>query len=77
MRWTLGTDLNPTTRTRVLQLFQFRPVEGNPNNRHTQTRVRYATDAEWLADTLFAVRKDGNLDLRSNYCRTRYTGMLD
>ena len=31
---------------------------------------QYASDAEWLAKTRFAVRKNGDLDNRAKYCQS-------
>jgi hypothetical protein len=35
--------------------------------------LQFATDAEWLANTFFAVRKDGQLDGRHAHCESHPT----
>ena len=36
-------------------------------------KVQFATDAEWLANTRFAVRKDGRLHQRIRHCMSNPT----
>ena len=35
--------------------------------------VQFASDAEWLANTRFAVNRDGSLSKRNRYCESRPT----
>jgi hypothetical protein len=35
--------------------------------------VRFASDAEWLANTSFRVRRDGRLDRRARFCESSPT----
>jgi hypothetical protein len=35
--------------------------------------VQFASDAEWLANTLFAVRRNGRLDQRARSCESHPT----
>jgi len=35
--------------------------------------VQFASDADWLANTRFAVRKNGRLDGRARYCESSPT----
>lgn len=35
--------------------------------------LQFASDAEWLANTRFAVRKNGRLDRRAKHCYSRPT----
>jgi hypothetical protein len=56
-RWVLGSSLHPDERRYVLELF--------PESRRTLGM----TDAQWLGQIEFLVKKDGSLDLRKRYCR--------
>jgi hypothetical protein len=38
-----------------------------------QTPVQFKDDADWLANTRFAVRKDGQLDNRATFCLSNPT----
>jgi hypothetical protein len=55
--WGLGSSLQPDEQRYVLELF--------PESRG----ILGLTDAEWLSQVEFLVKKDGLLDLRKRYCR--------
>lgn len=76
MTWKLGTELNPADRARVLASYVYRMTheslarypEAGRRMRTGGYRMPILTDAEWLARTRFAVRRDGRLDARVRYC---------
>jgi hypothetical protein len=52
--WAPGNHLRAADKAHVLQFFTHRP--------------KGVSDKEWLANTLFAMRKDGGLDKRVHVC---------
>ena len=75
---TRGTDLKPEARRQVLDRFVYRMTnesiarwpEAARQMRVGGFRMPILTDAEWLARTEFATRKDGLLSNAVRYCRT-------
>lgn len=78
--WKLGTELIPSARAHALRAFVHRmTAEARaqfPEFRDYMLangyRMPERTDAEWLARTRFAVRRDGQLDSRVRHCQTSY-----
>jgi hypothetical protein len=73
----LGTELHPDDRAQVLRQYVYRWTTDNPQRSQAWAgrvppRVRLLTDAEWLACTSFAVRKNGRLDRRARSCWSRH-----
>jgi hypothetical protein len=75
-----GSELSPTDKAYVLRAYVHRYTGS-----HTPTWARgtmqngqpyplqFANDADWLANTLFAVTKSGKLDRRVTDCRSTPT----
>lgn len=78
MNGILGTQLHPADRDYVLSAYTYRGTVENFGRNPAQAkrmrdggfRMPLISDAEWLASTRFAVKKDGRLDHRVNSCFT-------
>jgi hypothetical protein len=78
MLWASGTQLHPADREQVLRSYMYRMtienVRRNPQATATMLKGGYraglVSDATWLANTRFAVRKNGRLDQRSQHCES-------
>jgi len=76
MRYIYGNDLHPDDRAAVLDRYVYRmtveSVQRWPDVALYMHRSGYRmparTDAEWLLNTRFAVRRDGRLDRRARGC---------
>ena len=76
MEWASGTELSAEDRRHVLAAFCHRmTVEAArqwPEHSRRMLaggyRMRPFTDAQWLAFTRFAVRRNGRLDRRARHC---------
>jgi hypothetical protein len=70
-----GTELHPDDQKHVLAAYvhrftgQHRPQWADSQH----CNVQFRDDADWLANTSFAVRKNGRLDRRSKECYSRPT----
>ncbi len=81
MKTTTGNQLHTDDQRYVLSAFvhrftaQHRPNWANKTipNRPNYPAVQFASDAEWLANTRFAVRNNGRLDKRAHYCESSPT----
>lgn len=73
-----GTDLHPEDQKHVLAAYIYRytreyvPAWATKPNGETYP-VQFASDADWLANTTFAVKTDGRLDKRVNRCESNPT----
>lgn len=80
MNWILGTALHPDDRRHVLAQFvhrmtfemQARFPDFAIRMKRDGYRMPDRTDAEWLANTRFAVKKNGRLDARFSRCETSH-----
>ena len=77
--WTRGCDLSDAVRRDVLRRFVHRAtVENFGALRRARAILGQAfdmplvSDAEWLARTRFATKKDGTLDERTRHCETSW-----
>lgn len=76
--WRFGHELSPVTQREALARFVHRyTAEHVPAWARKKTvafpngaPLQFATDAEWLRNTQFAVKKNGTLDKRVNHCET-------
>lgn len=77
---TNGNDLKPKTRAEALARFVHRftgdhrpswACRNQPNGK--PYRVQFKDDADWLANTFFAVNRDGSLSARQHFCRSMPT----
>jgi hypothetical protein len=75
-----GTELTREDQRHVLSAFVHRftgdhkPAWSNKEWKDGKPYpVQFASDAEWLANTDFAVRKDGRLDQRVKFCYSNPT----
>jgi hypothetical protein len=75
-----GSDLSPEDRAFVLSAFVHRFTKEHRPNWATSPRtggdaypVQFASDADWLANTRFAVNLDGTLNRRFTYCHSAPT----
>ncbi len=80
MRTATGTQLNGTDRAHVLGAYCYRftgehfPAWAQkPMPNGSAYKVQFADDADWLANTRFAVTKTGRLDRRFNHCESSPT----
>jgi len=80
MKTALGTQLNEQDRRHVLAAFvhrftaEHRPQwASEPRPDGGEYEVQFASDEDWLANTLFAVRNDGRLDGRARFCKSSPT----
>lgn len=71
----LGTELHPDDQRHVLSTYVHRHTgEHKPAWAKAEWKdgkpypVQFKDDAEWLANTRFAVKKDGRLNMRVNHC---------
>lgn len=80
-RYTRGTDLLPVDRQYVLKAYVHRytgdhiPKWASRGRRSDGSSypVQFEDDLDWLANTEFAVRKDGQLDRRTKHCLSHPT----
>ena len=80
MRRVSGNKLHAADRKHVLAAYVYRMTtesrERWPDATRVMLRGHYRmperTDAEWLANTMFSVRKDGRLDGRVRHCETSH-----
>jgi hypothetical protein len=72
-----GSELRTTLQAEVLRRYVYRYTgEHIPQwvrHNRPQFPLHFADDADWLANTFFAVTKQGNLDARVKYCETHPT----
>ena len=85
MKMVLGTELSASDRKHVLAAYVHRHTgEHKPawaTSSHwrfdgttaTPWPIQFKDDAEWLANTTFAVRNDGTLDRRTRHCQSSPT----
>lgn len=80
MTYVKGTDLNPVTQREALSRFVHRFTRDHkprwaqkPMPDGSPYPVQFASDADWLANTTFRVRKDGGLDSRTGFCASSPT----
>jgi hypothetical protein len=80
MNMTPGTNLCHSDQRHVLAAFVHRfTAEHKPDWASKPWRdglpypVQFASDNDWLANTLFAVRKDGRIDERVRHCESTPT----
>ena len=70
-KWKKGTELTTSDREYVLRSYVHRwTADHRPNwsQDTTATPVQFASDGDWLENTLFRVKSDGSLDMRARYC---------
>lgn len=79
-RYVLGTELTAEDRQRVLSAFvhrytrEHKPQWANqPWKDGKPYPVQFASDADWLAHTRFAVRPNGRIDRRIHSCESNPT----
>lgn len=80
MRQVNGLQLSATAQRQALDRFVYRMTQESivrwPEAARQMKvggyRMPIRTDAEWLAATLFWVRKDGRLSNRHRYCETTH-----
>ena len=75
-----GDKLHPEDRRAVLEQYVHRFTGNHVPAWATRLRsdgtaypLQFANDADWLANTLFAVREDGRLHHGARYCESRPT----
>jgi hypothetical protein len=75
MRWSIGKELSPEVQRVALSRFVYRYTREHIPAWATEPRPdgqpyvpQFASDADWLAHTKFAVCKDGTLDERTHFC---------
>ena len=73
MKMVLGTELSSAEQSKALNMFVHRytgDTKPNWTNRAdcAACPVQFKNDAEWLANTLFYVTKDGVISRKYNYC---------
>lgn len=78
--YTRGSDLHPDDKRHVLAAFVHRFTKDHrpawvdyPGQRHRNYPVQFASDADWLAHTVFRVRRNGRLDRRAKACMSTPT----
>lgn len=76
----VGTELHPEDQKRVLASYVHRYTGDHtpywatkPAHQDRPYRVQFSSDRDWLANTWFAVKRDGRLDRRYNHCHSRPT----
>lgn len=76
----LGSQLHPDDQKHVLAAFthrftkQHRPSWAKEPWKDGQPYpVQFASDADWLANTLFLVKTNGRLDMRAQFCESHPT----
>lgn len=69
---TKGSNLHPSDRSYVLRAYVHRYTkEHKPTWAETGPgRVQFASDCEWLENTIFATKKNGRLDMRYHSCQS-------
>lgn len=79
-RFVLGSTLPAAIQAECLRRFPHRYTKEHipawakrPRPNGKPYRPQFATDAEWLASTLFAVTQKGILDARVDYCESTPT----
>lgn len=74
MRKVRGTELTKEDQVYVLAAYVHRYTkEHKPKWAQENTPVQFASDQDWLEHTLFAVKKDGQLDGRVKDCESSPT----
>lgn len=81
--WRLGSELSPAVQREALSAFVHRYTRDHvpawartadpkafPNGVYP---VKFASDADWLANTMFAVTRKGLLDKRVKHCESSPT----
>ena len=75
-----GSDLSKAERVRALAMFVHRytrdhkPAWANkPRPDGTSYKAQFASDADWLAHTMFTVTPDGRISTRAQYCESSPT----
>lgn len=75
----LGCDLAPSVQREALAIFchrftgEHRPASDYLRNPYYGDKPHFADDADWLANTQFAVTAAGRLDRRYKHCYSRPT----
>lgn len=73
-QWIAGDKLRPDVQRQALARFVHRYTgEHVPKWARARTKPHFATDAEWLAGTRFAIRGDGQLSERVRHCESSPT----
>lgn len=71
MNMKLGTELSEADQKHVLTMFVHRfTAEHKPFWTRGCDKPHFKDDAEWLANTSFAVTKGGNIDRRAKFCNS-------
>lgn len=76
MKQVKGSELSEAQRHHALNRFVHRYTRDHRPKWVTDTKVtpvQFASDADWLANTLFFVRKDGKLSELHQRCESRPT----
>lgn len=74
MRQMPGNKLTDEARRNALARFVHRYTRDHkPSWVAKETPVQFASDADWLAHTLFWVRKDGSIAERPSHCESTPT----
>lgn len=76
MKTTYGNELHPSDQAHVLRSYVHRSTKEHKPQWAIGARtyyVQFASDAEWLRNTLFCVRNDGRLDRRAKHCESTPT----
>ena len=77
---TNGNDLNYSTRAEVLRAFVHRFTGDHkpdwarkPRPDGTAYPLQFKDDADWLANTFFAINRDGSLSAKQHFCSSSPT----
>jgi hypothetical protein len=75
-----GSELRPEVQRDCLRRYVHRYTREHvpdwsrkPRHDGSSYPVQFASDADWLAHTLFTVKADGTLDERARYCHSSPT----
>jgi hypothetical protein len=78
--WIIGSHLSPAQQNKARSIFvnrftrQHRPNWAQkPRDDGQPYKPHFKDDADWLANTEFAVNKDGTLDQRVGHCSSNPT----
>ncbi len=70
-KWVKGNQLTLTNQESVLKGFPHRYTgDHKPRWINPMTPLHFASDSEWLANTEFAVNKNGQLSRRNRFCQS-------
>ncbi len=80
MKMTPGTALTAEDKAEVLRAYVHRYTKDHKPGWAKELRkdgtpfpVQFESDSEWLANSLFATRKDGRLNQRTKHCHSNPT----